>query len=135
MYDLISSEWKAAIAAQRKAVIRMTGDQEEAEAQRLLNWLEETEIRCRNQRGAERSCHVPGVGAGYPASSQADERVRPGRLGSKYADHPFRLAIVCAMWMTGFDVESLATLYVDKPMRSHTLMQTIAWCQPGSRGS
>ena len=40
--------------------------------------------------------------------------------------HPFRIAIVCAMWLTGFDVESLSTLYVDKPMRAHTLMQAIA---------
>ena len=40
--------------------------------------------------------------------------------------HPFRLAIVCAMWLTGFDVECLATLYVDKPMKAHTLMQAIA---------
>jgi type I restriction enzyme R subunit len=40
--------------------------------------------------------------------------------------HPFRIAIVCAMWLTGFDVECLATLYVDKPMKAHTLMQAIA---------
>lgn len=40
--------------------------------------------------------------------------------------HPFRVAIVCAMWLTGFDVESLSTLYVDKPMKAHTLMQAIA---------
>ncbi|MEO8009357.1 MAG: HsdR family type I site-specific deoxyribonuclease, partial [Betaproteobacteria bacterium] len=40
--------------------------------------------------------------------------------------HPFRIAIVCAMWLTGFDVECLATLYIDKPMRTHNLMQAIA---------
>lgn len=40
--------------------------------------------------------------------------------------HPFRVAIVCAMWLTGFDVEWLSTLYVDKPMKAHTLMQAIA---------
>jgi type I restriction enzyme R subunit len=40
--------------------------------------------------------------------------------------HPFRVAIVCAMWLTGFDVESLSTLYIDKPMKAHTLMQAIA---------
>lgn len=44
----------------------------------------------------------------------------------KTPDHPFRVAIVCAMWLTGFDVECLATLYIDKPMRAHTLMQAIA---------
>src|SRR5205085_16842 len=40
--------------------------------------------------------------------------------------HPFRIAIVCAMWLTGFDVECLSTLYLDKPMKAHTLMQAIA---------
>jgi len=40
--------------------------------------------------------------------------------------HPFRVAIVCAMWLTGFDVECLSTLYIDKPMRAHNLMQAIA---------
>ena len=40
--------------------------------------------------------------------------------------HPFRVAIVCAMWLTGFDVECLATLYIDKPMKTHNLMQAIA---------
>ena len=44
----------------------------------------------------------------------------------KKAEHPFRIAIVCAMWLTGFDVKSLATLYLDKPMQGHTLMQAIA---------
>ena len=40
--------------------------------------------------------------------------------------HPFRIAIVCAMWLTGFDVPCLSTLYLDKPLRAHTLMQAIA---------
>ena len=44
----------------------------------------------------------------------------------KDPDHPFRVAIVCAMWLTGFDVECLSTLYIDKPMKAHTLMQAIA---------
>ena len=41
-------------------------------------------------------------------------------------DNLFRLAIVCAMWITGFDVPSISTIYLDKPIKGHTLMQTIA---------
>lgn len=37
-----------------------------------------------------------------------------------------QLVFVCAMWLTGFDVKNLSTLYLDKPMKSHTLMQAIA---------
>jgi type I restriction enzyme R subunit len=44
----------------------------------------------------------------------------------KNAEDPLRLVFVCAMWMTGFDVPSCSTIYLDKPMRNHTLMQTIA---------
>ena len=44
----------------------------------------------------------------------------------KDPDDLFRLVFVCAMWMTGFDVPSCSAIYLDKPMRNHTLMQTIA---------
>ena len=44
----------------------------------------------------------------------------------KDKDDPLRLVFVCAMWLTGFDVPSLSTLYLDKPMKGHTLMQAIA---------
>jgi len=44
----------------------------------------------------------------------------------KDPDDPFRIVFVCAMWMTGFDVPCCSTIYLDKPMRNHTLMQTIA---------
>ena len=44
----------------------------------------------------------------------------------KDTDDPLRLVFVCAMWMTGFDAPSCSTMYLDKPMRNHTLMQTIA---------
>lgn len=41
-------------------------------------------------------------------------------------DNPFRLVIVCAMWITGFDAPGISTIYLDKPIKGHTLMQTIA---------
>lgn len=44
----------------------------------------------------------------------------------KDADDPFRLVFVCAMWLTGFDAPACSTIYLDKPMKNHTLMQTIA---------
>lgn len=44
----------------------------------------------------------------------------------KDPDDPLQLVFVCAMWLTGFDAPSCSTVYLDKPMRDHTLMQTIA---------
>ena len=44
----------------------------------------------------------------------------------KDPDDPLQLVFVCAMWLTGFDAPTVSTLYLDKPMKDHTLMQTIA---------
>lgn len=44
----------------------------------------------------------------------------------KDPDDPFRIVFVCAMWLTGFDAPAVNTIYLDKPMKNHTLMQTIA---------
>ena len=56
------------------------------------------------------------------------QRLQTEDLAAHFKDpaHPLRLVFVCAMWMTGFDVPSCSTIYLDKPMRNHTLMQTIA---------
>ena len=67
--------------------------------------------------------------------SQRGVDIRPHRarmntedLDTKFKDpnDPFRIVFVCAMWITGFDVPSCSTIYLDKPQRNHTLMQTIA---------
>jgi type I restriction enzyme R subunit len=44
----------------------------------------------------------------------------------KEPESNFKIVFVCHMWMTGFDVECLSTIYLDKPMKNHTLMQAIA---------
>lgn len=44
----------------------------------------------------------------------------------KDSENPLRVVFVCAMWLTGFDVKCLSCLYLDKPLKAHTLMQAIA---------
>jgi hypothetical protein len=55
-------------------------------------------------------------------------RINTERMNEKFKDpdDPFRLVFLCAMWLTGFDAPSCSTVYLDKPMKNHTLMQTIA---------
>lgn len=55
-------------------------------------------------------------------------KARRRKLGDqmKDPDHPMTIAIVRDMWLTGFDCPSLHTMYLDKPIRAHGLMQTIA---------
>jgi type I restriction enzyme R subunit len=64
------------------------------------------------------------------------ERLQKEDLEAKFkdADDPLRLVFVCAMWITGFDVPSIGTVYLDKPMKNHTLMQTIARANRRSEG-
>lgn len=68
--------------------------------------------------------------ASDPLDWQPHIRNKPRReaLANRFRDarDPFRLAIVRDMWLTGFDVQSLHTMYIDKPMQGHTLMQAIA---------
>jgi type I restriction enzyme R subunit len=61
-----------------------------------------------------------------PHRRRMKESVPP--LDEKFKDtnDPLRIVFVCAMWLTGFDAPSCSTIYLDKPMRNHTLMQTIA---------
>lgn len=56
------------------------------------------------------------------------ERMQREDIEAKFKDpdDPLRLVFVCAMWITGFDVPTIGTVYLDKPMKNHTLMQTIA---------
>ncbi len=78
-------------------------------------------------------------------TSGLDIRLHRKRLVEEDLDERFkdandllRLVFVCAMWITGFDVPSCSTIYLDKPMKNHTLMQTIARANrnfPGKRVS
>lgn len=66
------------------------------------------------------------------------DRINNGNLEEEFkkADSNLRIIFVCAMWMTGFDVPNLSTLYLDKPLKNHTLMQAIARANrvsPGKR--
>ncbi|MCB9585424.1 MAG: type I restriction endonuclease subunit R [Polyangiaceae bacterium] len=68
--------------------------------------------------------------ASDPKDYQRHLRNKPGReaLARRFKDpsDPFKLVIVRDMWLTGFDAPCLHTLYVDKPMQGHGLMQAIA---------
>ena len=64
-----------------------------------------------------------GLAASHPEQGP-DGRLWPNRF--RDSDDPLRVVLVRDMWLTGFDAPSLHTMYVDKPMRGHGLMQAIA---------
>lgn len=57
---------------------------------------------------------------------QSEHDVKKLEKRFKKTSDPFRLAIVCDMWLTGFDVPNMHTMYLDKPLKNHGLMQAIA---------
>lgn len=134
MYDLITHHWKQTVEQLEKEVAKgKYGDQELLEKSRELQWIKETEI-----------CVVVSSEQNEIQKFQKwDLDIEPHRekmnmqdLETRFKDEddPFRFVIVCAMWITGFDVPTLSTLYLDKPLKSHTLMQAIARANRISEG-
>ncbi len=71
------------------------------------------------KQGLDISVHRAKMNAITPDGKDIEDRF-------KDVNDPLQLVFVCAMWLTGFDVPNLSTLYLDKPMKGHTLMQAIA---------
>lgn len=125
MYELIMKYWPLYLKELEGRIATVTDQQEAQELQRKYDKVAETEV-----------CVV--------VSSEQNEvdkfkkmnlDIEPHRRKMvernlekefKDAENPFRLAIVCAMWITGFDAQCVSTVYLDKPIKGHTLMQTIA---------
>lgn len=147
MWQRIMPLWRAKLAALRAeiqtaelAVPNFTEpeDQQRAEAalarlRRQAQWMEETIIEIIISEGQNEVADFQKWGvdiiphrARMKQGFEVGEKRVDVESAFKNPDHPFRVAIVCAMWLTGFDVESLSTLYIDKPMKAHTLMQAIA---------
>lgn len=62
----------------------------------------------------------------FKSDIQSEHNVKVLEKRFKKTSDPLRIAIVCDMWLTGFDVPNLHTMYLDKPLKNHGLMQAIA---------
>ena len=125
MYNRIDYYWKQAIAGQEIKVRKAIDEQDLKEQQEYLQWLRSTEYAVVVSEAANETQTFTEWDLDIDPHREKLNR-RNLEEDFKKEDHPFRLAIVCAMWLTGFDVPSLATLYMDKPMQGHNLMQAIA---------
>jgi len=125
MYDLISEEWAVYLETRKKEIEKIEDLQEQLSQQREWDWARETEISVIVSHEQNEIDKFEAWGLDIEPH-RLKMNTRDLEKEFKEENHPFRIAIVCAMWITGFDVKSLSTLYLDKPMKSHTLMQTIA---------
>lgn len=142
MHALIAKHWDLRVASLEKALAKATDEQDLADRQRQLAWIKSTraavvvseeqgEVDKFRKWNLDIVPHRALIKKGF----ETDDGKRIDlETAFKKQDHPFRIAIVCAMWLTGFDVPSLSTLYLDKPLKAHTLMQAIARANRVSAG-
>jgi type I restriction enzyme R subunit len=124
MYEKVRKAWATELASREEQLASASNEVRPALAERL-DWMRsvdmavvvsqsQNEIDDLKQKGLDILPHR--------------ERMQKEDLETKFKnpDDPLRLVFVCAMWITGFDVPTCSTVYLDKPMKNHTLMQTIA---------
>ncbi len=133
MYELIRQYWEQKAEEIRESWKLASGEERDQLANQLI-WMKETkmavivseeqgEVEKFRKWGFDITPHRRLIKNGFEISDGTRIDVDSA---FKKEEHPFRIAIVCAMWLTGFDVPSLANLYLDKPLKAHTLMQAIA---------
>ena len=134
MHSLLENYWADRIIELEAERPQAIDDDERLSLEQQLIWMKETKIavvvseeqgevaKFKNW-GLDIKPHRRLIKDGFETSDGERTDVESA---FKMDGHQFRVAIVCAMWLTGFDVKSLATLYLDKPLKAHTLMQAIA---------
>ena len=124
MYDYVQEYWKIEINSLTEKIKHAT-QQEAQELSRKLKWMQETEMAVviSQEQNEIQTFKKWGLDIKYHR-----EKMEKRKLDKEFKDakNPFRVVFVCAMWLTGFDVKCLSCLYLDKPLKAHTLMQTIA---------
>ena len=125
MYDYVQEYWQEAIANLEQEISHNTNQQEVLELNRKLKWMRETEMAVVISQEQNEITYFQKWGKDIRPHR---EKMETRELDKEYKDreNPLRIVFVCAMWLTGFDVKSLSCLYIDKPLKAHTLMQTIA---------
>jgi type I restriction enzyme R subunit len=128
MHDKVKAHWAAETARVREQLGRYDlPAAERASLKQRLEVLTTTDMAVIVSPGQNEIEQMKKLGLDIESHRKRMNESQPG-LDERFKDteDPLRLVFVCAMWLTGFDAPSCSTVYLDKPMRNHTLMQTIA---------
>lgn len=132
MYNFVQEYWAEEIKS-LKAKIKTATQQEAQELERKLKWMQETEMAVviSQEQNEIQTFKKWDLDIKYHRT-----KMEKRALDKEFKDsrNPLRVVFVCAMWLTGFDVKCLSCLYLDKPLKAHTLMQTIARANRVSEG-
>lgn len=124
MYDYVQEYWKKEIEL-LTAKLKSATQQESQELQRKIKWMQETEMAVVI---SQEQNEIQTFDKWKLDIKTHRTKMEKRELDKEFKDseNPLRVVFVCAMWLTGFDVKCLSCLYLDKPLKAHTLMQTIA---------
>ena len=127
MYDKVQKHWKRHLEELRQEfnLIDPKNELEREELAEKIRFVEETDMAVVVSQAQNEVQEFRKAGLEIALHRR---RMLTEDLETKFKspDDPFRVVFVCAMWMTGFDAPPCSTIYLDKPMRNHTLMQAIA---------
>ena len=125
MYNKVQKHWEDYFEELQAKLRDTTADEERQALQESIQSMEETDMAVVVSQSQNEIANLRERGLDIAPHR---ERMNNEDLESKFKnpEDPFRIVFVCAMWMTGFDVPACSTIYLDKPQRNHTLMQTIA---------
>jgi type I restriction enzyme R subunit len=130
LYDKVQRLWKEELKALRKRIKETPNEVEKARLKKIVAYMHAVEMAVviSEEAGEEEKFKQQGLEAlrHRQRINALDEHGHDIEHNFKDPEHPLQLVFVCAMWLTGFDAPTVSTLYLDKPIKGHTLMQTIA---------
>lgn len=130
MYNKVSFYWKEEIKKLNKQLSQTTDENEKLRLKDIVNYMRKVEMAVVISEDADEEKKFTAEGLSIKPHRERMNRVDENGFdiedNFKDPDNSLQLVFVCAMWLTGFDAPSVSTLYLDKPMKGHTLMQAIA---------
>lgn len=130
MYDKVQRLWKEQIKEFRGKIKKSTNEIEKQRLQKLVDYMRAVEmaviIREEGEEEKKFARQKLDIKPHRDRMNKLDKHGHDVEYNFKDETYPLQLVFLCAMWLTGFDAPTVSTLYLDKPMKDHTLMQTIA---------
>jgi type I restriction enzyme R subunit len=130
MHDKVSELWKKRLKELVGKASKTKDDDEKRRIKKTLDYMRSVEMAVIVSEEAEEEKKFTERGLLIKPHRERMNRIdaegHDVEFNFKDPRHPLQLVFVCAMWLTGFDAPTVSTLYLDKPMKGHTLMQTIA---------
>ncbi|WP_221410452.1 type I restriction endonuclease subunit R [Apibacter sp. HY039] len=129
LHDLVKHHWQEELRRLNKEIASAPEDKKK-KLKEMREWMRETEMRVviSEEAGEEEKFAKEGLDIKPHRALMKNVNDEGQDLEDifKIPESKFRLVFICSMWLTGFDVPTASTLYLDKPMKDHTLMQAIA---------